>query len=251
MAITSDVPGVGGPGGARMTLVEHLTELRRRLFISIIAVVAGGILAFVLYDHILSFLIHPYCAVLPKGKECNLFIQDPLEGFAARLKVAGYGGLMLALPVVLWQLWRFITPGLNPKEKRYAIPFVATSMMLFFLGATLAYVTFSKALSFLQSVGGSNFQEIYSPAKYLRLILLMFFAFGLSFEFPVVLVALELTGVLTSKKLRTWRRQAFLVIVIFAAVITPSQDPYTLLAMAVPMYIFYEGSILLGRLLKK
>ncbi|HZN12862.1 MAG TPA: twin-arginine translocase subunit TatC [Acidimicrobiales bacterium] len=234
-----------------MTLVEHLTELRRRLFIAILAVVLGAIVAFVLYDHILSFLIHPYCAVLPKGKECNLFIQDPLEGFAARLKVAGYGGLMLALPIVLWQLWRFITPGLNPKEKRYAIPFVLTSMVLFFLGAALAYLTFSKALSFLQSVGGSNFQEIYSPSKYLRLIILMFFAFGLSFEFPVVLVALEMAGVLPSAKLRGWRRQAFLIIVIFAAVITPSQDPYTLFAMSIPMYIFYEASILIGRILKK
>ena len=234
-----------------MTLVEHLTELRRRLFISIIAVVVGGVVAFILYNHILAFLIHPYCSVLPPGKKCSLFIQDPLEGFAARLKVAGYGGLMLALPVVLWQIWRFITPGLKPREKRYAIPFVASSMVLFFLGAALAYITFSKALSFLQSVGGSNFQEIYSPGKYLRLILLMFFAFGLSFEFPVVLIALELTGVLTSKKLRGWRRQAFLIIVIFAAVITPSQDPYTLFAMSIPMYIFYEASILIGRLLKK
>jgi sec-independent protein translocase protein TatC len=234
-----------------MTLVEHLTELRRRLFISIIAVVIGAVIAFIFYNHILSFLIHPYCSVLPKGKKCTLFIQDPLEGFAARLKVAGYGGLMLALPVVLWQLWRFITPGLHPREKRYAIPFVASSIVLFAMGAALAYITFSKALAFLKSIGGSNFQEIYSPSKYLRLILLMFFAFGISFEFPVVLVALEMAGVLPSRKLRSWRRQAFLIIVIFAAVITPSQDPYTLFAMSIPMYIFYEASILIGRLLKK
>jgi len=234
-----------------MTLVEHLTELRRRLFISIIAVVLGAVIAFVLYNRILSFLIHPYCSVLPKGKKCTLFIQDPLEGFAARLKVAGYGGLMIALPVVLWQLWRFITPGLHKREKRYAIPFVAASLVLFFLGAALAYLTFGKALSFLRSVGGPNFQEIYSPAKYLRLILLMFVAFGISFEFPVVLVALELVGVLPSSRLRSWRRQAFLIIVVFAAVITPSQDPYTLFAMSIPMYVFYEMSIIVGRILKK
>ncbi len=234
-----------------MTLVEHLTELRRRLFTSILAVVVGAIVAFILYDHILSFLIDPYCSVLPADKECNLFIQDPLEGFSARLKVSGYAGLMIALPVVLWQLWRFITPGLKPREKRYAIPFVGTSLVLFFSGATLAYITFSRALSFLQSIGGSNFEEIYSPSKYLRLILLMFFAFGLAFEFPVVLIALQLTGVLSSRKLRSWRRQALLTIVIVAAVITPSQDPYTLLAMSVPLYIFYEASILIGRLLKK
>ena len=234
-----------------MTLVEHLTELRKRLFISIAAVAIGGIVAFTFYNHILAFLIHPYCSVLPAGKKCTLFIQDPLEGFAARLKVAGYSGLMLALPIVLWQLWRFITPGLHKREKRYAIPFVLASLLLFFLGAALAYLTFGKALAFLRSVGGPNFQEIYSPSKYLRLILLMFFAFGLSFEFPVVLVALELVGVLPSRKLRGWRRQAFLIIVIFAAVITPSQDPYTLFAMAIPMYVFYEISILIGRVMKK
>ena len=234
-----------------MTLVEHLTELRRRLFISIIAIVLGGIVAFIFYNHILSFLLHPYCQALPKGKACSLYIQDPLEGFAARLKVAGYGGLMLALPVVFWQLWRFITPGLKKKEKKYAIPFVACSVVLFLLGAALAYITFAKALQFLQSVGGPDFQQIYSPSKYLRFILLMFFAFGISFEFPVVLVALELVGALPSKKLRGWRRQAILIIVIFAAVITPSQDPYTLLAMSVPMYLFFELSIIIGRVLKK
>src|ERR1044071_3446473 len=100
-----------------MTLVEHLTELRRPLFISIIAIVLGGIVAFIFYNHILSFLLPPYCQALPKGKACSLYIQDPLEGFAARLRVSGYGGLMLALPVVFWQLWRFITPGLKKKEK--------------------------------------------------------------------------------------------------------------------------------------
>lgn len=234
-----------------MTLVEHLTELRKRLFIALAAVVLGGIIAFVLYNRILGFLIHPYCSVLPAGRRCTLFIQDPLEGFAARLKVAGYAGLMLALPVVLWQLWRFITPGLHKREKRYAIPFVLSSLVLFLFGAALAYLTFGKALAFLRSVGGPNFQEIYSPSKYLRLILLMLLAFGISFEFPVVLVALELVGALPSRKLRNWRRQAFLVIVIFAAVITPSQDPYTLLAMALPMYAFYEVSIVIGRVLKR
>ena len=234
-----------------MTLVEHLTELRKRLFISIAAVALGGIVAFIFYNQILSFLIHPYCSILPPGKECTLYISDPLEGFAARLKVSGYAGLMLALPIVLWQVWRFITPGLHPKEKRYAIPFVGSSIVLFGSGAALAYVTFGKALSFLQSIGGANFAEIYSPSKYLRLVLLMFVAFGLSFEFPVVLVALQMAGALTSRKLRSWRRQACVIIVVVAAVITPSQDPYTLLAMSVPMYIFYEASILIGRLLKK
>jgi sec-independent protein translocase protein TatC len=234
-----------------MTVVEHLTELRRRLFISIIAVAVGGVVGFILYEPILSFLKEPYCDTLPRGQSCSLFVSDPLEGFAIRLRIAGYTGLFLAFPIVLFQLWRFITPGLHPREKRYAIPFVLASVVLFAGGAALAYLTFAKALSFLQSVGGPDFQEIYSPGKYLRLILLMFLAFGLAFEFPVVLVFLELAGVLGTAHLRRWRRPAAVLILVVAAVITPSQDPWTLLAMAVPMYIFYEASILIGRLLKK
>jgi sec-independent protein translocase protein TatC len=234
-----------------MTVVEHLTELRRRLFISIAAVAVGAVVGFILYEPILSFLKEPYCDTLPKGRPCSLFVQDPLEGFAIRLRIAGYTGLFLAFPVVLYQLWRFITPGLHKREKRYAIPFVSSSIVLFTSGAALAYLTFAKALSFLQSVGGPDFQEIYSPGKYLRLILLMFLAFGLAFEFPVVLVFLELAGVLGTAQLRRWRRPAAVLILIVAAVITPSQDPWTLLAMAGPMYLFYEASILIGRLLKK
>lgn len=234
-----------------MTVVEHLTELRKRLMIAIGAVLVGAVIAFIFYNPILDFLKQPYCDTLPAGRPCSLFVQDPLEGFAIRLKVAGYGGLFLALPVVLWELWRFITPGLHPKEKRYAVPFIISSVLLFTLGAALAYVTFARALQFLQSVGGPSFEQIYSPAKYLRLVLLMFLAFGLAFLFPVVLVFLELAGVLTSARLRSWRRPAAVVILVVAAVITPSQDPWTLLAMAVPMYIFYEAAIIIGRLLKK
>jgi len=239
-----------GTGGA-MTVVEHLTELRKRLMIAIGAILVGAVVGFIVYQPILDFLKHPYCQTLPKGRQCSLFVQDPLEGFAIRLKVAGYTGLFLAFPVVLWQLWRFVTPGLHKREKRYAIPFILSSMVLFMSGVALAYLTFSKALQFLQSVGGPSFQEIYSPGKYLRLVLLMFLAFGLAFEFPVLLVFLELAGVLSTAQLRNWRRGAAIVILIVAAVITPSQDPWTLMAMAVPMYLFYEASILIGRLLKK
>ena len=237
--------------GGRMTLVEHLTELRRRVVICAIGVALGGVVAFVLYNHILNFLIHPYCAVSAKSTKCTLFIQDPLEGFATRLKVAGYVGLFLASPVVLFQMWRFITPGLHAKEKKYAIPFVISSILLFIFGAVIAMLTFPQALHFLIAVGGPNLQTIFSPGKYLNLILLMIVAFGVAFEFPVVLVFLELAGVLSTDRLKKWRRPAIVVIFVIAAVITPSQDPYSLFAMAIPMCLFYEASILIGRLLKK
>ena len=240
----------------RMSLADHLAELRRRLIISALAITAGALVAFLLYNRVLDFLVHPYCKALehrhmqsPAG--CNLVISDPLEGFTTRLKVSGYLGLFLASPVVLWQLWRFITPGLHRREKKYAIPFVFSSVLLFALGGVVAILTFPKALDFLIGVSGKNISTFFSPSKYIGLYVLVVAAFGLAFEFPIVLVFLELAGVLPSRKLRDWRRPAIVVIFVVAAVITPSQDPYSLFAMAIPMYIFYEASILIGRILKK
>ena len=120
-------------------------------------------------------------------------------------------------------------------------------MLLFALGAVVAMLTFAQALRFLIGVGGANLDPLFSPGKYLSLIILMMVAFGIAFEFPVLLVFLQLAGVVSSRKLRSWRRPAVVVIVAVAAVITPSQDPYSLFAMAGPMYMFYEGSILIGR----
>lgn len=236
---------------ARMTLVEHLTELRYRLVVSLVAIALGGVVAFALYNRILEFLVDPYCDILPAGQRCALVIRDPLEGFATRIKVSAYGGLVLASPVVLWQLWRFVTPGLEPNEKRYAVPFVVSSVVLFLAGGAVALFTFPRALDFLVAVGGTQTETLYSPAPYLRLIVLMIAAFGLAFEFPVLLVFLQLAGVLTPARLGQWRRGAVVAVFAFAAVITPSQDPISLFAMAVPMVVFYEAAILVGRLLRR
>jgi sec-independent protein translocase protein TatC len=234
-----------------MTLVEHLGELRSRLIKSVLAVGAGGVVAFVLYPQILDLLIDPYCKILPPGRTCSLVVTDPLAGFRVRMQIAGYGGLVFAFPVVAWQLWRFITPGLHPQEKRYAIPFVAASVLLFLLGAGLALWTFPRALEFLVSVGGTQLEALYTPDKYLSLITFMMLAFGIGFEFPIVLVFLQLAGVLSTARLRSWRRPAIVLIVVLVAVITPSGDPFTLFALAGPMYIFYEASILIGRFIRR
>jgi sec-independent protein translocase protein TatC len=231
-----------------MPLVDHLSELRRRLIISVLALLGGAIVGFILYNRILGVLIRPYTEVT--GNTEFVFF-DPLEAFATRLKVAAWSGAFLASPVVLWQLWRFITPGLHKNEKRYAIPFIISSILLFMLGAFVALYTFEAALRFLVGVGGPELTPLFSASKFLSLIILMIIAFGIAFEFPVLLVCLELAGVVTSATLRRWRRPALVVIVAVAAVITPSQDPYSLFAMVVPMYLFYEAAILIGRLLKK
>jgi len=244
------------PAHGRMTLMEHLTELRRRIIICAIAIVVGGIIGFILYSRILHVLSHPYAEVTknrgicgPSG--CKLVATDPLAPFLVRLKVSTYSGFVIALPVVLWQLWRFITPGLNPKEKKYAIPFIGSSIVLFLMGGVVAWLTFPKALGFLVSIGGGDISTFFTADKYLTFVCLMILAFGLSFEFPVVLVFLMLARVLKTSTLRKYRRHAIVGIVAFAAVITTSQDPYSLFFMAAPMVLFYEGSIVIGRILKR
>jgi len=246
----------GDASYGRMTLVEHLTELRRRLVISAIAIAGGAIVGFLLYNRILHVLAHPYAEATKNrngcGRHgCDLIATDVLAPFIVRLKVSTYAGLIIALPVVLWQVWRFITPGLNPKEKRYAVPFIASSIVLFLLGGAVAWLTFPKALDFLIKIGGGSITPFFTADKYLTFVSLMIVAFGVSFEFPVVLVFLMIARVLKTSTLRKYRRHAIVGITAFAAVITPSQDPYSLFFMAAPMYLFYEGSIIIGRMLKR
>jgi sec-independent protein translocase protein TatC len=231
-----------------MTLVEHLTELRRRLLVAVAAFAALAVVCFVLYPHILSFLKSPYCQVT---RHCTLYVTGPLDGLSLRVKIAGYGGLFLSSPVFLWELWRFVTPGLYSNERRYAVAFVASAVVLFCGGGALAYVTFPHALRFLASVGGPSLQQIYDPNRYLSLVLALIAVFGFTFEFPVVLVGLEVAGVVTPARLASWRRWAIVGLVALAAVITPSGDPLSMLALAVPLYGFYELSILVGKLLQR
>jgi sec-independent protein translocase protein TatC len=231
-----------------MTLTEHLGELRRRLIVSLVAFVVAVVLAYLAYPQILTFFEHPYCQVRPG--HCNLYVTGPLDLFTIRLDVAGYGGLVLASPVILFELWRFVTPGLKANEKRYAIPFALASALLFCCGAFVAWLTFPHALAFFRAVGG-NLQPIFTAQRYLSLILALMGIFGATFEFPVVLVCLELAGVVSPARLARWRRAAIVLIVVFAAVVTPSSDPFSMLAMAVPMVLFYEASIVVGRLLKR
>ncbi|MGH9065010.1 MAG: twin-arginine translocase subunit TatC [Acidimicrobiales bacterium] len=234
-----------------MTLVEHLTELRRRLIIAVLAGLVAGIVVFALYNPVLDFLMHPYCASLPHGHACQLYINSPLQGFSVRIKIAAYGGIFLASPIILWQVWRFITPGLNPNEKRYAVPFVITSIALFTAGAAAAYAVSPKALHFLNTVGGQNLHQLYTPTSYLSFIVLLMVAFGIAFEMPVVLISLELAGVITPARLSSWRRKAIVIIFALSAIFIPSSDPFSLFAMAIPMCAFYEGAIIVGKVLRR
>jgi sec-independent protein translocase protein TatC len=231
-----------------MSVGSHLAELRRRVLMTGAAIVAACVVAFVAYPQILHWLQAPYCHITPR---CNLYVTGPLDGLSLRIHVATYAGVFLASPVVLWQAWRFVTPGLRTREKRYAVPFVASSLVLFAAGASLALVSLPHALQFLGSVGGPSLHQIYDPNKYVSLVIALMAVFGLTFEFPVVLVALQLAGVVRPSALASWRRWALVLIVTGAAVITPSGDPFSMLALALPLYVFYEGSIVVGKLLRR
>ncbi len=252
------------PSPDNMTLGEHLSELRRRVIVCVIAFVIAATIAVFAYEPILHFLLRPLCSVdastvhgtksngsllVASNGSCNLFVTSPLDGLSLRVKIALFGGLVLSSPVILFQLWRFVTPGLKGSERRYAVPFVLSAFVLFLLGAATAYITLPHALGWLKSVGGPNLQAIYDPIPYLGLILLMMTIFGLTFEFPVVLVSLELARVVTpARLLRSWR-WAVIIIVVIAAVFTPSSDPFSMFALAIPLVAFYFISIGIGKLL--
>jgi sec-independent protein translocase protein TatC len=238
------------PSPDAMTLGEHLAELRHRLIICVSSFLIAAILVFIVYSHVLHFLQAPYCSVVPKG-QCQLYVTSPLDPLTLRVHLSTYGGLVLAGPIILWEFWRFVTPGLKRNEKRYIVPFIASSIVLFCLGAAIAYLTFPHALRFLNAIGGPTLKDIYNPNSYLGLIVALMFVFGITFEFPVVLVSLELAGVLSPKRLSSWRRWAIVLITVVAGTITPSSDPFSMMALALPLYFFYEVSIVLGKLLKR
>jgi len=235
---------------AVMSLTEHLAELRTRIIRCALSVIIGSIVILAFYDWVLEFLTSPYtqlcidrggdfCGLAAEGDSPRLAITDPLEGFSTRLRIATYGGLLFSIPVIMWQIWRFIVPALQAKEKKYAVPFIVSSVALFALGGLLAYLTLEKALEFLISWAGQDVANLFQVSKYVRLVSLMVFAFGVGFQFPVLLVFLQLVGILNPQQLlRSWR-YAIVGIVVLAAVITPSGDPISLAALAGPMLVLY------------
>ena len=240
---------------ATMTLFEHLSELRNRVIVCLIAIAAGMVVIWFLYNDLAHYMEGPlrdYAKHHPhKVLTSQLVTLSPLEGFTTRLKVCGYGGLVLAAPVLLWELWRFVTPGLYRNEKKYVIPFLGAGIVLFASGVTTSVLVFPKALTWLINVSGTGVSPLFSPARYFTLYVAMCVVFGAVFMYPLILVSLELTGVVPSARWRKWRRPAIVVLSLVAAVVTPSSDPFSFLAMAVPMVVLYEASIILGRILGK
>jgi sec-independent protein translocase protein TatC len=243
-----------------MSLVEHLQELRNRLVVSMVAIGIGSVVGWFLFEPVLRIMTDPFCDFMRTHPElaenprnpCALAYLAPTEPFLLRLKVTFFIGFVVALPVILYELWAFITPGLTDRERKYALPFVLASFVLFVMGGLFAILTLPRALNFLLGFAGTERVEfVMSIGKYLGFVMLIVLAFGASFEFPVVLLSLTLVGVLSSRQLREWRRYTLLGVAVFAAVITPSADPFTMIAMMLPLLVFYEVAILISRLAKK
>lgn len=232
------------------TLTEHLGELRYRIIRCLLAVAIGMLVVLLRYEDLLRFLTRPYrnlCAERPDFNcDGTLYGLGPLDGLAARMRISVYGGLIVALPVIMWQVWRFVAPALHRNEKKYAVGFVASSLSLFALGGYLAYWTLDKALEFLISWSGSDVEQSYQITKYVSLVFMMVLAFGIGFLFPVLLVFLQLVQVLRPGQLVAQWRWAIMLIFLTAAVITPSGDPVSLFALSLPMCLLYLVSIGIG-----
>jgi sec-independent protein translocase protein TatC len=230
-----------------MSLVEHLYELRSRLGKALLGVLVAVVVVFVLWEPVFAFLRQPFCDTKAGADGCRLVALGIFDQFKVRLRVSFLGGVLLSSPVWLYQLGAFITPALHRKEKRYAVGFLVASLSLFAVGAAFAYLTVARGLDFLLSVGGGDILTLVNVQDYLSFVTLCLIAFGVAFEFPVIVMFLHLVGVLSSARMRGARRGTIVAIFAAAAVITPSQDPFTFCFMAVPLVLMYEGCILVAR----
>jgi sec-independent protein translocase protein TatC len=234
----------------RMPVLDHLRELRRRVIAVLVLVGLGAILGWYLYPHTLDLLRHPYCSVPQKyryaprgGQSCVLIYHGVLQGFTTRLKVSVISGAIFTGPLWLYQIWAFITPGLRRNERRYTLAFVAASTVLFAAGCTLSYVVLSKGLRILLEQAGYGTQALLTVNDYISFVTMMLVAFGAAFEVPLLVVMANLAGVLPARVLTKSRRIGIFLIFLFAAVATPSTDPFTMCAMAIPMVVLFEAAI--------
>jgi sec-independent protein translocase protein TatC len=236
----------------RLTLFEHLDELRKRLFVCLIAATVGVLVAALFNGFMFEALLYPLRQVanLPESAT-KITTFSPAEPFMVSLKVWVVGGLILAAPVISYELWAFLAPAFTAGEKKYFYPVVFATTLLFFTGVALAYfLVLPRGLDFLLTFSAGFFNVQLRASDYFTFMALFVLAFGVVFELPVVLVLLAKVGVIDDKFLRRNRRWAVLIMAFAAAVITPSQDAFSMLAMFVPLFVLYEVSIVIARLVQ-
>lgn len=241
-----------------MSLVEHIQELRQRLLVSLAALAVGAIVGFLWYQHGIPHILpplgellrRPYCALPPEDRvdltgdgRCRLLATGPFEMFALRLKIGAMAGVVLSSPVWLGQLWGFITPGLHKNERKWTFWFVSVAVTLFVLGALLAYFVMAYGLEFLLTVGDQTQVTALNGDRYFSFFTLLLLLFGVSFEVPLILVMLNFAGIVSYDSLKDKRRIMIVVLFIFAAFMTPGQDPFSMAVLGTILVVLNEVAL--------
>jgi sec-independent protein translocase protein TatC len=245
LAVSTPPPAGDAPrpaDAAVMPLFDHLAELRRRIAISLLAVAVGTIAGFAFGAQIIEVLKAPY-------GDAPLLLLAPGEGFFISLKISIVVGIVLAMPIILFQLWRFVSPGLTSEERRIARPWVPLALVFFVAGVAVAYFVLPFAVGFLSSFGTGDLplENAWTAEGYFGFVATMFLGFGLVMEYPIVLVLLSKVGIVTSARLKSSRRYVVIVFAIVAAVATPGGDIISPFILGLTMYALYELSIILVR----
>lgn len=231
-----------------LTLFEHLAELRQRLIMSIWGILAGFVICHNIDQQLFAIIRAPIEPYLPAG---GLVFTAPMDKFVAHLKIAFFGGVILACPWWIYQVWQFVAPGLYKREKKLAAGFIATGTFLFLVGVAFTYfIVFPMAFKFLMTYGGDLDKPMITIDQYLSFFVVTTLVFGVSFELPLVLVTLGMLGIVSQKFLRTYRRYAIVGLSGVAAIVTPP-DLLSMVLMLVPMVLLYEISVILVGLVEK
>lgn len=239
--MTSPGPNPAEPATAAMPLTGHLTELRNRILWSILAIAVGSMIGFAAGDPLVALLRAPLPPTVP------LILLDITAAFSIRVQVALVVGIILAMPVILWHVWRFISPGLTAAERRAVLPWIPAALGFFVLGVGIAYVILPFAVTFLLGLVLADVNPTIELRSYFDFVTTLFLAFGVLMEFPILLVGLSRVGIVTSARLAGSRRLVILVIAIFAAVATPGGDLVSPFVLGLTLYVLFEGTILFIR----
>ena len=241
--------------GGRMTLAAHLRELRQRVLRGALAIVLATVLSWFFYEQLLDLLVEPYRNAVDNLSSRELdekLIQNTIAGpFILQLKIAGLSGLVLSSPVWLYQVWAFIMPGLHRNERRWTVIFSAVAGPLFLAGVALGYFVLPKGISMLLSFTAEGIGNYIEVSAYLSFTLRMLIAFGIAFEIPLFVILLNLAGVVSARQLANARRWLILLAFVFAAVATPSADPFSMLALAIPMAVLFMVSEAIAHLVDR
>ncbi len=241
----------GPEGDSRQSFFEHLNELRKRLIRALLGVGVGMGLVGWFCERIFRWVMLPVLHSLPPDQQA-LHYTSYIEPFMVYLKVSLYGGIFVAAPYVLLQLWLFVAPGLYKRERKVVVPFLASGTLLFYAGAAFCYfLVMPAAFPALAAIAGDDMKPILTMTEQLSLVLAMLLGFGIVFEVPVIIGFLSMVGLVSVDFLVKYRRHAIVLNTLLAAIITPTGDPFNLALMAVPMILFYEIGILLARFLGK